>query len=260
MDGLGTKQIWEAANTTSSEWIAGPLAPAISNREVHVWKVGLRGGASEAMYSWLSDEEQNRAARFHFGKDRESYQNAHGSLRLILGRYLDLAPAELHFGQTDFGKPFLTNNEASGLLFNMSHSGDFALIAVTREREVGVDVEFMRDGFATDDVAEHFFSVAEIYTLTGLEPHLRTHAFFNCWTRKEAYVKARGEGLSMPLDQFDVSLAPGVQATMLNNRLDEMETSRWTFHDLTVAPEYAGALAVESLSSPATVSCYSLAP
>jgi 4'-phosphopantetheinyl transferase len=260
MDGVGTKQILEAATTTSSEWIAGPLAPAISDREVHVWKVDLRGNASETMLSLLSDDEQIRAARFHFGKDRECYRIAHGSLRLILGRYLNLPPAELHFGQTEFGKPFLTNNETSGLLFNMSHSGDFALIAVTREREVGVDVEFMRDGFATDEVAENFFSVAEIYTLTGLEPHLRTRAFFNCWTRKEAYVKARGEGLSMPLDQFDVSLAPGVPAMMLDNRLDKLEASRWTFHDLAVAPGYAGALAVESVLSPAAVSCYSLAP
>jgi len=260
MHGLGTKQILKVATTISTEWTAGPLAPAISDREVHVWKVDLCGSASEVTHSCLSADEQERAARFHFRKDRECYRIAHGSLRLILGRYLDLAPAELHFGQTEFGKPFLTNSEASGLLFNMSHSGDFALIAVTHEREVGVDVEFMRDGFATDEVAENFFSVAEIYTLTGLEPHLRVRAFFNCWTRKEAYVKARGEGLSMPLDQFDVSLAPGVPATMLNNRLDEMETSRWTFHDLAVAPEYAGALAIESFSSPARVSCYSLSP
>jgi 4'-phosphopantetheinyl transferase len=259
MDGLGTKQILEAATTTSSEWIAGPLAPAVSDREVHVWKVDLRGNASETMHSLLSDDEQNRASRFHFGKDREYYRIAHGSLRLLLSRYLNLTPAELNFGQTEFGKPFLTNSEAAGLLFNMSHSGDFALIAVTREREVGVDVEFMRDGFATDEVAENFFSVAEIYTLTGLEPHLRIQAFFNCWTRKEAYVKARGEGLSMPLDQFDVSLVPGGPAMMLENRFDKLEASRWTFHDLAVAPGYAGALVIESLASAPDLSCFSLA-
>ena len=102
---------------------------------------------------------------------------------------------------------------------------------------------------SSSEVAEHFFSVAEIYTLSGLDPHLRTSAFFNCWTRKEAYVKARGEGLSMPLDHFDVSLAPDVQAAMLSNRIDELEKSRWVFHDLQVAPGYASAVVVEWLGS-----------
>jgi 4'-phosphopantetheinyl transferase len=259
MHGLGTKQILEAASPTATLWNAGPLSPAVSVREVHVWRVDLRWSASPGLHVFLSPDEQERAARFHFGKDRESFRIAHGALRLILGRYLKVAPTDLHFAHTDFGKPFLTNSETAGLLFNMSHSGDFALIAVTREREVGVDVEFMRDGFATDEVAENFFSVAEIYTLTGLDPHLRTQAFFNCWTRKEAYVKARGEGLSMPLDQFDVSLVPGAPAMMLQNRFDKLEASRWIFHDLPVAPGYAGALAIESLASAPDLSCFSLA-
>ena len=195
----------------------------------------------------LSREEHERAARFHFEKDRQHFKAARSALRIILGRYLNLPPESLEFAQTEYGKPFLTNLEAAGVLFNLSHSGEVAVIAVAREREVGVDVEFMRADFATNEVAEHFFSMAEIYTLSGLEPHLRTQAFFNCWTRKEAYVKARGEGLSMPLDVFDVSLAPDVPAAMLNNRVDKSEPARWIFQDLHIAPDYAGALVVEAV-------------
>jgi len=121
---------------------------------------------------------------------------------------------------------------------------------VAREREVGIDVEFMRADFATNEVAEHFFSVAEIYTLSGLDPHQRTRAFFDCWTRKEAYVKARGEGLSMPLDVFDVSLGPDSPAALLRNRKDESETLRWILSDIALPANYVGALAIEVKPSP----------
>lgn len=243
--------------STSSEWLSGSTTREIATGEVHIWRVDLSSSATQTE-ACLSHDERERAARFHFERDRQHFKIAHASLRAILSRYVKLQPAALTFGETAYGKPFMTNIEAAGLLFNMSHSGDLALIAVAREREVGIDIEYMRADFATMEVAEHFFSVAEIYTLSGLDPHLRTNAFFNCWTRKEAYVKARGEGLSMPLDQFDVSLAPGVAAAMLSNRIDETETSRWTIHDLDVATNYAGALAIEALRSEPAISCFTL--
>jgi 4'-phosphopantetheinyl transferase len=249
MASLGTKRSREVTSAPASEWITGPAAPKLSTNEVHIWKVDLFQRAVPDVGAVLSSDELERASRFHFERDRQRFAIAHSSLRIILGSYLNLPPATLTFGQTEYGKPFLTNLKADGLLFNMSHSGDVVVIAVAREREVGIDVEFMRADFATSEVAEHFFSVAEIYTLSGLDPHLRPSAFFNCWTRKEAYVKARGEGLSMPLDQFDVSLAPGMQAAMLGNRIDESEKCRWIFHDLQVTPGYAAALVVESLQS-----------
>ena len=237
----------QLASSTADEWLASPASPAIAEDEVHVWKVDLSAPVPDVRL--LSRNEHERAARFHFERDRQHFKAGRSALRIVLGRYLNLPPGSLEFGQTEYGKPFLTNPEASGLLFNLSHSGQVALIAVAREREVGVDVEFMRADFATSEVAEHFFSVAEIYTLSGLEAHLRTQAFFNCWTRKEAYVKARGEGLSMPLDVFDVSLAPHVPAAMLSNRVDESEPSRWIFQDLQIATDYAGALVVEAEAS-----------
>ena len=247
MPGLGTKLARQVGNSPTGRWLTSPPSPKIAEDEVHVWKVDLSAPVSDVRM--LSRDEHERAARFHFERDRHHFKAARSALRTVLGRYLNLPPGSLEFGQTEYGKPFLTNPEAAGVLFNLSHSGEVALIAVAREREVGVDVEFMRADFATNEVAEHFFSVAEIYTLSGLGPQLRTQAFFNCWTRKEAYVKARGEGLSMPLDVFDVSLAPDVPAAMLSNRVDESEPSHWIFQDLQIASDYAGALVVEAVAS-----------
>jgi 4'-phosphopantetheinyl transferase len=243
---LGTKLVRQVGSSTTGEWLASPSSPAIEEDEVHVWKVDLSSPVTHVRL--LSHDEHERAARFHFERDRQHFIAARSALRIVLGRYLNLPPESLVYAQTDYGKPFLTNPEAAGVLFNLSHSGEVAVIAVAREREVGVDVEFMRPDFATNEVAEHFFSVAEIYTLSGLEPHLRTPAFFNCWTRKEAYVKARGEGLSMPLDVFDVSLAPDVPAAMLSNRVDESQPSHWIFQDLQIASDYAGALVIEAVA------------
>jgi 4'-phosphopantetheinyl transferase len=247
MPGFGTKLARLVGSSPASHWLASPASATLRKDEVHVWKVDLSAPGPDLHV--LSGDEHERAARFHFEKDRQHFKASRSALRIVLGRCLNLPPGSLEFGQTEFGKPFLTNPEAAGVLFNLSHSGEVALIAVAREREVGVDVEFMRADFATNEVAEHFFSVAEIYTLSGLEPHLRTQAFFNCWTRKEAYVKARGEGLSMPLDVFDVTLAPDVSAAMLSNRVDRSEPARWIFQNLHIAPDYAGALVVEALAS-----------
>jgi len=226
-------------------WVRGPLRPTIGNHESHIWKIDLRCESTGEMSASLSRDEHDRAARFHFQEDRQRFRIAHASLRFILGRYLNLAPDALAFAQTEYGKPFLTNPEAAGLLFNLSHSKDFALLAVTRDREVGIDIEYMRSDFATGDVAEHFFSVAEIYTFSGLDLDLRTLAFFNCWTRKEAYIKARGEGLSLGLDSFDVSLTPGLPVALLQNRLDPSDVLRWSLHELFPAPNYAAAIAIE---------------
>jgi 4'-phosphopantetheinyl transferase len=226
-------------------WAVAPAALTIHTDEAHIWKVSLACGDSPDLDALLSDEERERASRFHFEKDRQRYRIAHASLRMILSRYLNLTPDALVFGETHYGKPFLTNLEAAGLLFNLSHSQDLALVTVTREREVGVDVEFVRPDFATSEAAEHFFSVAELYTLTGLAPELRTKAFFDCWTRKEAYIKARGLGLSLALNSFDVSLTPGLPPSLLHHRLDPHEVSRWDLHEINPAPNYAATVAIE---------------
>lgn len=236
----------QVANSVRQTWMRGPAAPVIFPNEVHVWRARL-----DVPWSWTFDEalsldDRTRADRFKFESDRRKFCVARASLRLILGRYLKAKPGRLQLDTNDYGKPQFADPKASqGLRFNLSHSNQLALVAIARDREVGVDVEYMRSNFVTDEVAGHFFSRAEAEELSALPAELKTQSFFNCWTRKEAYIKARGEGLYCPLDQFDVSLAPGLPAMLLNSRLDSKEVSRWSFQDLFPESNYAATVAVE---------------
>jgi len=228
-------------------WRSGPASPVIWPNEVHVWKIDLKAPGLSENQETLSKDEKARAARFRFHTDGDRFIAARSSLRTILARYLWTRPAELKFGINPFGKPHLVGSQDKlGLRFNLSHSHEIALLALARNRDVGVDIEFMRRDFATDEVAERFFSRSEVNQLGSFASELKTEAFFNCWTRKEAYIKARGEGLSFPLDQFDVSFAPDAAPALLANRRDAREVSRWSFQALTPAPGYAAALAVEA--------------
>ncbi len=194
----------------------------------------------------LDDEEQDRSARFHFQKDRDHFIAARGLLRDILGRYLDIAPRQLRFQYSSYGKPSLAEQpRKQRLCFNVSHSHGMALFGLTCGREIGVDLEYVRSGLADEQIAEHFFSEQEVRTLRALPKELQNEAFFNCWTRKEAYIKARGEGLSVPLHLFDVSLAPGEPAALLSTRVDENESSQWMLRELFPASEFVGAVAAE---------------
>ena len=235
-----------AASSAEQTWMRGPQAPVIWPNEVHVWRARL-----DIPWSWTFDEalsldDRTRAHRFRFESDRRKFCVARASLRLILGRYLKAKPGRLKIDTGEYGKPYFADHKATyGLRFNLSHSHQLALIAISRDREVGVDVEYMRPNFVTDEVAGHFFSPAEAEQLRSLPFELKTQSFFNCWTRKEAYIKARGEGLYCPLDQFDVSLSPGAPAMLLNSRFDAEEVSRWSFQDIFPGPGYASSLAVE---------------
>jgi Phosphopantetheinyl transferase len=222
--------------------------PPLSGGEVHVWRAHLGKGLSDIEYlaSILSTDETERANRFHFDEHRHDYIIARGLLRCLLGRYLKIKPDQLRFCYGKYGKPALIN-ECGGdwLRFNLSHSHNLALYAVARNREVGIDLEWIRKGFANEQIAERFFSKEETRVLRSLPGDLQDEGFFNCWTRKEAYIKARGEGLSMPLDKFDVSLIPGEPARLLASRVDAEDTSRWTFYNLAPCDGYAGAVAAE---------------
>jgi 4'-phosphopantetheinyl transferase len=236
----------QVADSVRQTWMRGPAAPVIWPNEVHVWRARL-----DVPWSWTFDEalsldDRARADRFRFESDRRKFCVARASLRLILGRYLKAKPGRLQIDTGDYGKPHFADQKASqGLRFNLSHSHQLALISIARDREVGVDVEYIRPNFVTDEVAGHFFSPAEAEQLRALPAEVKTQSFFNCWTRKEAYIKARGEGLYCQLDQFDVSVAPGSPARLLNSRLDAKEVTRWSFQDLFPEPGYAATLAVE---------------
>lgn len=237
---------------THPEWQLAAHPPPLSVDEVHVWRIAL--DISDALLMrWrqiLADDERGRADRFHFEKDRRHFIAGRGALRMILARYLDQSPQDVHFAYSNYGKPRLANPaSAIDLRFNLSHSRGLALLALTRGRDIGVDVEQLRDMERDGEpLAERFFSPRESTVLRSLPPELRREAFFHCWTRKEAYIKANGKGLSLPLDQFDVSLRPGEPARLLATRHDPDEVHRWSMHNLLPAEGYVGALAIEGHS------------
>jgi 4'-phosphopantetheinyl transferase len=216
-----------------------------SREEVHVWRASLERDDSEVERLWaaLAPDERERARRFHFERDRRRFVLARGVLREILGRCLGLAPALIRFAYNEYGKPSL-REDMGGLRFNASHSAGAALYACTLGCEVGIDVELLRDDFASFEVAERFFSRAEVRSLDALPAHLRTQGFFNCWTRKEAYIKALGEGLSHPLNSFSVSLAPGEPVRLISTDTDRLEADPWSIVDLKPFEGYAAALAI----------------
>jgi 4'-phosphopantetheinyl transferase len=194
----------------------------------------------------LSADEIARARQFHFTKDRENFIVARGLLRLILARYLNIAPDQLRFCYNAYGKPSLASAFCGNdLRFNVSHSNDIALYAITMGREVGIDIEYMRPMASDRLVPEQFFSSREVAALRSLPMHLQETAFYTCWTRKEAYIKAVGKGLAIELDRFDVELRPGEPPVLLSVHNDPHEAARWSLQELIPAEGYVGALAVE---------------
>jgi 4'-phosphopantetheinyl transferase len=194
----------------------------------------------------LNDDERARAARFHFQKDRDHFVAGRGFLRALLGWYAGIAPEEVCFSYNSFGKPDLAADAGTpSLRFNLAHSHGLALCAVTRARQIGVDVERIRPDFATEEIAGKFFSPREAAKLRELPAELRATAFFDCWTRKEAFIKARGLGMSLPLDQFEVAFTPGESPAILHARDDPQAASRWTLRGLAPGEGYAGAVLVE---------------
>lgn len=236
---------------TSSDpllWSQPPKDLNLRNDEVHVWRTTLDLAPTriESLYAVLTADEQARAARFFFQKDRGHFIAARGILRIILARYLHQEPQQIRFKYNYYGKPCLSpESESEPLHFNLSHSDGLALYAVTYGRRVGVDLERVRPALADEQIAERFFSSREVAKLRSLPSHLQAEAFFNCWTRKEAYIKARGEGFSIPLDSFDVSLTPEEPATPLHVERNLNETRRWSLKELLLTPKYVAALAVE---------------
>lgn len=216
--------------------------------EVHVWRATLDQTPSQIQNFRrnLAADEQSRAERFYFERDRGHFIVARGVLRAILGGYLKRAPESFSFCYSSHGKPALAEGSGGDAIrFNVSHSHGIALYAATRGREVGVDLEHMRSNLAVAEIAERFFSRQEAAMLRTLPPEAQREAFFRCWTLKEACLKARGEGLSLSLDQIDVSPARGEPGAVPGTQPDSSEASRWSLQELAPAPGYVAALAVE---------------
>lgn len=243
---MGTVSPLISAAARSRAWRVPPDTLLLAEDEVHVWRVPLDRIDTRAPGDTLTTDELQRAARFHFKRDREHFLAARTALRAILGRYLDVAPALVHFSYGAQGKPALAGeSNAASLCFNVSHSHDVALYAFARGRELGVDIEYMRRDLEYMEIAQRFFSPRERSALHSLSKEQRQAAFYACWTRKEAYIKARGLGLLIALDRFDVSLLPGETAVLLATHDAAQEAQRWSLQELLPGADYAAALAVE---------------
>jgi 4'-phosphopantetheinyl transferase len=190
----------------------------------------------------LNDEERGRADRFRFPLHRDQFVIARGALRHLLARFLSIAAGDVVFQYAPKGKPQCKTDP--GMRFNLSHSGGMALYAFTRNREVGVDIEQHREMKDLEAIARRFFAAGEVEDLMSLAPEDRLDAFFRCWTRKEAFIKAVGDGLSLPLDSFRVSLLPDQPASMVDTPPGQHE--KWQLADVTPCTGYSAALVVEN--------------
>lgn len=231
-----------------SSWHHPPADLTLGCDEIHVWRASLDAETSrvEDLQQLLSADEQKRAERFYFDKDRVHFIVARGALRIILSHYVSRKPEDLSFCYNPNGKPALTEtHDGVALRFNLSHSQGLALYAIAQHREVGIDLERVRTDFAYEKIAESFFSNRENAILKTLPANIKHQAFFTAWTRKEAYIKAVGKGLAIPLDQFEVSLIPGEPAVLSSTKWDSEEAQRWSLWEILPGSDYVATLAVE---------------
>lgn len=231
--------IGELRNAEASEWPTELPAGA-----VHLWQKELDGSTTEVMacFELLSSDERERAQRFRVERPRTAFILTRGTLRMMLAHYLGSQPREIRFRYEGNGKPLLDGD--NNLFFNVSHTDGLALLAFTRGHQLGVDVEKVNSNTDVERLAERFFSERECRALGQLSGNRLREAFFRIWTRKEAYIKATGEGLSLPLDQFEVSIAAGDRDALRATRPDAGEAERWTVSDVAIRPGYAAAVAV----------------
>lgn len=223
------------------DWSAPPTELILHPSEVHLWQIGLNQ-PPVGLWELLSLDEQERAQRFHFERHRQAFVVARGALRTILSRYVGVPASTLSFAYGRQGKPRLAM--AGSLQFNLSHSGEIALLGVTHLQTVGIDVEQIRELPDMLGVAEHFFARAEYEQLLQLPTNRHPQAFFECWTRKEAYLKAIGEGLTRPLDQFRVSFGDGQPPRLLSVVGYPDEAGQWSLKSVVPALNYIAAVIV----------------
>jgi len=218
---------------------------SIGDKVAHVWFVDKTAHLYQLERYWLllNESEQERANKFRFFKDKSCSIIARGVLRTLLGAYLNLEPATIQFDTGSHGKPFV--KEAKNLNFNVSHSANSIVFSFTRNYEIGIDVEKVKKDLELIQVAKSFFSTQEIKSLFEQPESYRYQAFFNCWTRKEAFIKAEGSGLSFPLDQFTVSLDNAHTAALLETKWDPLEYKKWHLTAFTPQKDYIGALAIK---------------
>jgi 4'-phosphopantetheinyl transferase len=218
--------------------------PPLQAADIHLWEfpLAVEESVEFKLRDLLSEDERARAARFHFERDARRFQVARGAVRSILASYSGVKGKDLHFSYTQHGKPRLSD-DAANIRFSISHSGERGLLAVAAGREVGADIEAIKNNVEFDQLAKRFFSEHEKESLLGLSPENKIRAFYRGWTCKEAFLKAQGVGLSRSLASFDVELTG--PARLLATRPDADEAEQWSLFELQPSAGYAAALAVE---------------
>lgn len=207
---------------------------------VHIWKIPLDQDGAEQWMSCLSKEEQQKAEQFAFIKDRRRYIVAHRYCRLILSRYLRVKANQIEFSETEMGKPVILNSSDPAIHYNLTHSHSMALVAVSTH-PVGVDIEYIDPTLPLEDMAIHIMSPQEWKLFQQLPQQNKIHAFYYCWTRKEAYVKALGKGLSYPIQQVTVSLCRDT-IDLWMDQSDPQERKKWRMFHIHLSSEYVGAV------------------
>jgi 4'-phosphopantetheinyl transferase len=230
-------------------WPTAPGSLRLAPDEVHVWAAPLEVSPEvrARLAAALSADERERAAQFKFENLRQRFKAGRGVLRELLGRYLDTDPAVLKLVYADRGKPALAPEFASaGIHFNLAHSDDLALFAFTRAGAVGVDVEWIRPVKDVEELVARFFSPPESERFRKVAAAARPSAFFNLWTRKEAMLKATGEGITGSLSRVEVSFLPGEPARVIRIAGDSESAAQWSLQELSPAEGFVGAVAVRT--------------
>lgn len=244
MDSLN-QQLPVTVTELSRDHRLNPSTPELSASSIHIWQFPLTiDGLLDSFAALLSEDERARAARFRFEKDAHRFTVARATVRSVLGSYRRTPGSDLRFDYSSHSKPALAN-ASSDIRFSVSHSGDLAMLALTRGREVGIDLEAIRDNVEIDQLATRYFSEHEYASLRELANVQRLRAFFRCWTSKEAFLKAQGIGLSRSLGSFDVEVNPKLPARLLATRPNEEEAEIWSLRDIPTEENYAAALAWE---------------
>ena len=232
-----------------TDWQQHSTPPPLEHGQIHVWLCPLlqENELIADFLATLSTDERERSERFRFDRHRHQYIVGRGLLRYLLSRYLDTNPAAFAFVYSEYDKPSLHQPGANPFHFNLSHSHEYALLGFSSDYEVGIDLEHHRPGFATEEIAQRFFAASEIEALNALPESEQVSAFFRCWTRKEAFLKATGDGLTRELDSFEVSLSPNEGPKLLWLR-DGSEPQAWQIVDVPMpANDYSAALVYRGL-------------
>ena len=233
---------------TSLTWESSPPSIQMGPGDIHLWRawVDSPSVSLDLLERLLSKDELERADRFRLNRDHDRFVLRRGLLRKLLGEYLSADPAQLKFHYGSHGKPYLLErDDQSPLQFNLSHSSDLTVLAFSWQQELGVDIERIDFHVAEERIPEQFFSPMEVVSLRTMPLQWQTEAFFLGWTRKEAYIKATGEGLSHGLDNFAVSMRPDESARLLWVKGHDEERERWSMMNFIPGAGFAGALVVE---------------